>query len=154
MKTVPMSLLLLCAIALPSLSQENTLPQTSTSENMTEPYAVCDATSKAGDKCFYACGYRRRPVDAPCLTAPKPTYSPQPEYTDKARRKRTNGTVLLKIVLDNTGKVTAVDVLQGLEPSLDKQSQETVRTWKFEPAMLEGKPVAVTLPVEVTFRIR
>jgi hypothetical protein len=30
---------------------------------------------------------------------------------------------------------------------------EAVKTWKFEPAMQDGKPVAVLINVEVTFRL-
>jgi protein TonB len=36
---------------------------------------------------------------------------------------------------------------------LDEKAIETVRNWKFEPAMLNGKPVAVEIKPEVNFRL-
>ena len=36
---------------------------------------------------------------------------------------------------------------------LDEKAIEAVRNWKFEPAMKDGKPVAVQINVEVSFRL-
>jgi TonB family protein len=36
---------------------------------------------------------------------------------------------------------------------LDQKAVEAVRKWKFEPAMKDGKPVAVQISVEVNFRL-
>ena len=36
---------------------------------------------------------------------------------------------------------------------LDEKAIEAVRKWKFEPAMKDGKPVAVQISVEVNFRL-
>ena len=87
------------------------------------------------------------------VTAPKATYSPQPEYTDKARKQKINGTVVLTMVVTEEGKVRDVKVTKSLDRGLDKQAIAAVSTWKFEPGMKDGKPVAVQLPVEVDFRL-
>jgi protein TonB len=36
---------------------------------------------------------------------------------------------------------------------LDEKAIETVKTWKFDPAMKDGKPVAVQIIVEVAFHL-
>jgi TonB family protein len=36
---------------------------------------------------------------------------------------------------------------------LDEKAVEAVKTYRFEPAMRFGKPVAVTVHIEVNFRI-
>jgi TonB family protein len=36
---------------------------------------------------------------------------------------------------------------------LDESALKTLRKWKFKPAMKKGKPVPVTVMVEVTFRL-
>jgi len=92
-----------------------------------------------------------RPGDG--VMAPKPFYTPQPEYTDKARKEKINGTVLLTLVVMADGHVRDVKIIKGLDKGLDKQALTAVRTWRFEPGSKDGKPVAVELSAEVTFRL-
>lgn len=88
------------------------------------------------------------------LTPPKGVYTPNPEYSEKARKKEISGTVVVELVITAGGKVRDVKVTKSLEPSLDQQAIAAVQTWKFEPATKDGKPVAVHIHAEVTFRIR
>ena len=104
--------------------------------------------------CYFSCMDRRRPAEGACMVPPKATFFPVAEYSDKARKKRVQGTVLLEITVGTDGLVTDAKILRPLEPSLDKQSIENVRRWRFTPATVEGKPIAVVLDVETTFRLR
>ncbi len=88
------------------------------------------------------------------ITAPKAISMPQPEYTDQARRKKINGTVLFSLVVAADGTVRDPAVTRSLDRGLDKQALETVKKWKFQPATKDGQPVAVRIDVEVSFRIR
>jgi len=88
------------------------------------------------------------------IRAPKGIYTPEPEYTDKARRKNINGVVLLSFVVAKDGTVHDPEVTRSLESSLDKQSLDTVKKWRFEPATKDGQPVAVRIQAEMSFRIR
>jgi protein TonB len=36
---------------------------------------------------------------------------------------------------------------------LDKEAEKAVKNWRFKPAMLNGKPVAAKVQVEVNFRL-
>src|ERR1700675_1851586 len=65
------------------------------------------------------------------VTAPKPLYTPQPEYTDKARKQKINGTVVLTLVVTEAGKVRDVRVTRSLDRGLDKQATTAVSAWKF-----------------------
>jgi periplasmic protein TonB len=87
------------------------------------------------------------------VTAPKPFYTPQPEYSEKARKQKINGSVMLMMVVTEEGKVRDVKVIKGLDRGLDKQAIAAVSTWKFEPGTKDGKPVAVQLSVEVDFHL-
>jgi TonB family protein len=87
------------------------------------------------------------------VAAPKPVYAPNPEYTEKARRKKINGVVVVAMIVTAEGKVCDVKVIKSLDPGLDKQAVLAVRTWKFQPATKDGEPVAVHLKTEVDFRI-
>ena len=87
------------------------------------------------------------------ITPPKPIYHPDPKYVDKARREKINGVVVVEMIVTAEGRVRDVKVIKSLDPGLDKQAAAAVRTWKFEPATKDGKPVAVHLKTEVDFRL-
>ena len=89
------------------------------------------------------------------VTAPKPVYTPDPEYSEKARKKKINGTVVVAMIVTFTQEGTVRDVkfAKSLDAGLDKQALAAVRTWKFEPATKDGKPVAVHLNVDVSFSL-
>ena len=74
-------------------------------------------------------------------------------YTESALASRTQGTVVLMVLVRRDGSVGAVSVSRGLEPSLDESALRTVREWKFAPAIRQGKTVEVVLEVEVRFRL-
>jgi TonB family protein len=87
------------------------------------------------------------------VTEPVPVYKPDPEYSEVARRARYQGSVVLQIVVDATGQVTDVRVIRPLGLGLDEKAVETVRTWKFKPALRNGVPVPVHVMVVVSFRL-
>lgn len=89
----------------------------------------------------------------PKVSAPKSLYTPDPEYTNWARSKRISGTCLLRMIVNKSGHVEDVVVVRPLGYGLDDVSALTVQTWKFEPAMFEGRPVPVELNVETNFRL-
>ena len=97
---------------------------------------------------------RPRAAEYSNVTAPVPTYHPEPAYTPEARRDRIEGTVEVRIVVDAQGNVTdAREVSNPLGGGLDANAVETVTTWKFEPAKHDGIPVSVRVTVQVTFRL-
>jgi periplasmic protein TonB len=89
----------------------------------------------------------------PDVTAPKAVYTPNPDYTDRARKKKIHGPVVLSIVVTDKGNVRDAKVVAGVDKDLDKQAMRTVSTWRFEPATKDGKPVAVRLKVEVDYKL-
>lgn len=86
------------------------------------------------------------------VTMPRSIYAPNPSYTESARRAKVSGDVLLQIVVGSDGRVKEAKVLRSLEPSLDASALEAVRTWKFEPAVKDGHPVALRIQVSTSFR--
>jgi TonB family protein len=87
------------------------------------------------------------------VTGPRPIYSPDPEYSEEARKAKYQGTVLLWIQVGADGKVHDVRVLRTLGLGLDEKAIEAVKTWKFEPARKDGQPVTVQMNVEVSFHL-
>ena len=88
------------------------------------------------------------------VTMPRAIYSPNPEYTEPARKAKVNGVVVLKVTVDPSGDVGDVKVVKGIGYGLDESAIATVRTWKFKPGSKDGNPVKTEVPVEIDFRLR
>ena len=58
-----------------------------------------------------------------------------------------------QVTVGPDGKPRDIRVARSLGLGLDEKAIEAVRQWKFEPAMKDGKPVAVAINVEVDFRL-
>jgi periplasmic protein TonB len=87
------------------------------------------------------------------ITAPRPIETPDPEYTDEARRAKIEGTCILGLIVDADGHPRDLRVIRGLGYGLDAKALESVRQWRFEPARKDGQPVNVEVSVEVAFRL-
>jgi TonB family protein len=87
------------------------------------------------------------------VSAPIPIYSPEPAYSEEARKAKFGGIALLWIVVDAQGLVRSIKVAKPLGMGLDEEAVRTVRTWKFKPALRQGMAVPVQVQVEVNFRL-
>jgi len=87
------------------------------------------------------------------VSAPKPLYTPDPEYSEEARKAKYQGVVVLWLVIGADGRPREIKVARPLGMGLDQKAVEAVRTWRFEPARKDDKPVAVQMNVEVSFRL-
>jgi len=87
------------------------------------------------------------------VSPPIPIYKPEPPYSEEARKAKYQGVVVLSIVVDAQGGVDDVQIVKPLGLGLDEKAEETVKTWKFKPALRNGLPVPVRVLVEVTFRL-
>lgn len=87
------------------------------------------------------------------VSAPKVLESPDPEYSEEARKAKYQGTVILWLVVDQSGRPRDIRVSRALGMGLDQKAIEAVRRWRFEPALKDGNPVAVQINVEVNFRL-
>ncbi len=91
------------------------------------------------------------PLSVETYIAPKPIYTPEPSYTDAARKANISGTVMLNLTVGADGLVKNVSVERSLVPDLDESAMRTVRTWRFEPARRSGLAALTTMHVEVGF---
>jgi TonB family protein len=87
------------------------------------------------------------------VSIPVPIYKPEPAYTKEARAAKLQGTDVFWIIVDASGAVADVRLVRSLDKGLDESAIETLRTWKFQPAMKNGRAVPVRVIVEVDFRI-
>jgi periplasmic protein TonB len=87
------------------------------------------------------------------VSNPIPISRPEPQYSEEARKAKWGGTVLLSLVVDETGHTKDIKVLKPLGLGLDEKAIEAVTKWTFIPGKKGGKPVAVAAQIEVTFRL-
>jgi protein TonB len=88
------------------------------------------------------------------ITPPGLLREVKPEYTDEARRRGTEGDVVLEIVVRRDGSVGEIKIVQGLGSGLDQRAVTAVRQWRFSPARRYGTPVDVVVEVAVEFKLR
>jgi len=87
------------------------------------------------------------------VSAPRATYQPDPEYSEKARQVGYEGTCVLELVVDAEGMPRDIKVVRAVGLGLDDKALEAVRRWRFTPAMKDGEPVAVRINVETSFHL-
>jgi periplasmic protein TonB len=78
-----------------------------------------------------------------------------PEYPEFARRRGYQGTALLRVRVLEDGRVAAVQIKESSGYQiLDGTATEAVLTWRFAPALADGRPVASWVLVPITFRLQ
>ena len=88
------------------------------------------------------------------VLAPTKINAPQPQYTEIARKARVQGVVIVQAIIDKQGNVTNVKILKGLPMGLGEAAVDAIKQWRFKPATLNGKPVAVYYNLTVNFRLQ
>lgn len=87
------------------------------------------------------------------VTAPKPVYTPDPEFADCERVSKVQGTIVLAMVITAKGKVREVKVTKGLDQCCGRRAAAAVGTWRLNPAVKDGVPVSVHHNAQVEFRM-
>ena len=79
----------------------------------------------------------------------------KPDYTKAAREARIQGVVELSAVILVDGTVGDVTVTRSLDRNygLDEEAVKALKQWRFKPGTEDGKPVAVTVTIEMTFTL-
>jgi protein TonB len=75
-----------------------------------------------------------------------------PEYPPIARAARISGVVRLIGTIGKDGTIRNLQLVSG-RPMLARAALEAVQQWVYEPTLLNGKPVEVIAPIEVSFTI-
>lgn len=87
----------------------------------------------------------------PGITPPKLLSRREPEYSPEARSAELQGAAVLQAEIGDAGQIGRIAVIEPLGMGLDARAVEALRTWKFSPALRDGRPLAVTIVVEIHF---
>ncbi|MEO8349411.1 MAG: TonB family protein [Acidobacteriota bacterium] len=108
--------------------------------------------------------------EAPPLAPPPPAPAPgdtgevvapavlvsrvDPEYPAAAVHAQAEGSVVLEIGIDETGRVTDVQVVRGLSYGLSEAAATAVREWRYRPAQGPAGPIPSRKTVRILFTLR
>jgi protein TonB len=86
------------------------------------------------------------------VIAARALYQPPPVYPPLAMMARIQGTVVLQAIIGIDGSVKDLKVLSG-HPLLVRAAIDAVRTWRYQPTLLNTEPVEVLTEIDVNFKL-
>ena len=98
------------------------------------------------------------------VTPPKLIYSVEPEFSEKARKKKIHGNCVVSLIVRTDGTTTDIHVTKSAADAvsmkereaaltLDENAVKVVAQYRFTPATYRGKPVPYRTTVEVNYQI-
>lgn len=85
---------------------------------------------------------------------PKPSDDNEPpEYPLAAKEAGETGLVVLKVTIDEQGRVDDISVMKGGAPFVEA-ALKAVKTWRYSPALLDGKAIRVYRIIKIPFQIK
>jgi TonB family protein len=87
------------------------------------------------------------------ISTPRLVYKVDPEFTDEARHAHYQGVVIVEAEIGADGLVHHARAAHPVGMGLDQKALDAVQQWHFEPARINGKPVATQVSIEVSFRL-
>lgn len=87
-------------------------------------------------------------------TPPEPVHMVPAEYPELARQAEAEGTVMLMVTIDETGRVTeaTVQTSDAIE-SLERAAIQAAMKWLFKPAKQRDQPVKVRIVIPFRFSL-
>jgi len=77
----------------------------------------------------------------------------EPVYPEAAKRVGLEGVVILQLVIDESGNVSDVKVIQQAPMGMTESAVEAVWKWKYQPSTLHGRPITVWITQTVRFKL-
>ena len=87
------------------------------------------------------------------MTPPQIVQRVEPEYPEEYRRARMIGIVVMQIAISEKGTVDRLAVIKSLAPEFDMAAVKAARTWKYKPAMQDGRAIPVLFYLTVNFKL-
>jgi TonB family protein len=89
------------------------------------------------------------------ITLPEVLKEVKPDYPkDVMTNDKVQGSVWMHCVVMPDGKIGDIEITRPLHPRLDEEASRAAKQWEFKPGTKDGKPVAVEITLEFTFRLK
>ena len=120
-------------------------PQRHTPQPAPEPQPVI-ADAKEGDHNSHAGSPLGTMIDGPItgheVHVAYPTVFPNPPVDRASLPRDVVGDVVVEVTIDSQGNVVETKIVQAIGHGIDEKVEATLRRWHFQPATLDGTPVA------------
>ena len=80
-------------------------------------------------------------------------YKERAKYTEAARERKIQGTVVLSVIFGADGRIRDIRTVHGLPEGLTEESISVAQRIRFNPAVRNGKPVNVRATIEYNFTL-
>jgi periplasmic protein TonB len=82
------------------------------------------------------------PIDGHDIRPAYPVVYPNPPVSRFDFPDGFQGDVVVEVTIDRQGMVIDAKLLVGIRDEIDRKIVDTVQSWKFKPAMMDGRPIA------------
>ncbi len=82
-----------------------------------------------------------------------PVFSPHPPVADRSLLPSSNQEVVVDVKVSATGDVLEATLVKGIGNGLDQIVLDTVKSWRFHPATINGNPVATEAELVFPFNL-
>jgi TonB family protein len=82
-----------------------------------------------------------------------PVFSPHPPVLDRSLLPRSNQEVVVDVKVSAAGDVLEATLVKGIGNGLDQIVLDTVKSWRFHPATINGNPVATEAELVFPFNL-
>jgi len=82
-----------------------------------------------------------------------PVFSPHPPVADRSLLPPSNQEVVVDVKVSATGDVLEATLVKGIGNGLDQIVLDTVKSWRFHPATVNGNPVATEAELVFPFNL-
>jgi periplasmic protein TonB len=83
-----------------------------------------------------------------------PLKTPEPAYPKSASQNGMFGDTVVSMTVLTDGSVDDIQLMGRSAHSMDESTLQTLKSWKFKPAMCGAEPVVSDMEVVVSFRIK
>jgi protein TonB len=96
----------------------------------------------------------RNPVFVKATQDPRYAKAFHPDYPPSLVREGLEGSVTVRVTIDETGRVTAVELVKATNRAFFEETREqALRYWRFKPATSDGAPIASQQVLTVQFNL-
>jgi TonB family protein len=132
----------------PQASKLRPRPQSQPPKPAPEPQQVAIADAEAGDHNAHAGSPlgTMTMIDGPItgheVHVAYPVVYPDPPVARAELPRDLQGDVIIEVTIDSQGNVVETKIVQAIGHGIDEKIEATLRRWHYQPATLDGTPVA------------
>ena len=83
-----------------------------------------------------------------------PVKTPDPIYPKSASQNNLMGDTTVAMTVLTDGSVADIQLVGSATRSMDEATLQTLKTWRFKPAMCGADPIVSDINIVVSFRLR